>query len=301
MRRLFAARTRLGLFVLALAGAAAVSAVGTSDAKAAAAAPWDGGYSYVSPVEQRMADISTLLTDRSSRAYCNSPEQWAALGMTTNVLAFVPGNYFATASYMQVSPFVCAYTEAFIARPLSDGQKVCPQTQTQYETQRYSVKVRRKIRVGGHMVWRTVRVWHTRSVPIVVSVPTPCEHYMETIISVETIGHEAMHIGGIRNEAVAECFGMQVLPIVANRLGADARFAYEIAADYLPYYASKQTYLPEYWSSECYDGGSLDIWKDKPGWPTPIFGNLATSAVNTSLPIQRSKGKAERLISVLGG
>ena len=234
--------------VFVVAAVLAVSGVGATAAQAAAAAAWDGGYEYVSPTERRMADIATVLTERSSQAYCNSSQQWTALGAGADVLAFVSFYSDSTASFMQVSPFVCSRVAAFVAHPRRDGQKVCTRRVTQYA----------------------------------------CPRYLETVISVETIGHEAMHIGGVRNEAVAECLAVQVLPFVATRLGAGVRFAYELARDYLPYYASKRTEFPEYWSSDCRDGGSLDVWPDKPGWPTPVF-SIAT----------QSPGVAKRLMTGL--
>ena len=234
--------------VLVVAAVLAASGVAATAAQPASAAAWDGGYEYVSPTEQRMAEIATVLTERNSQAYCNSSGQWAALGSTPDVLAFVSFYADSTASFMQVSPFVCSHLATFLAHPRRDGQKVCTRRVTQYV----------------------------------------CPRYLETVISVETIGHEAMHIGGVRNEAVAECLALQVLPFVATRLGANIRFAYELARDYLPYYASKRTEFPEYWSSECRDGASLDLWPAQPGWPTPAF-SIAT----------QSPGVAKRLTTGL--
>lgn len=265
--------------------ALAVTTVGLLVPSTAAAAPWDGGYGYVSPLEQRIAEIATLLSDRQASAYCNSPEQWQALGEDSNVLGFVPVNYYTTASFMMLGPFTCSYDDAFLAHPQRDGQKECQTgSETQYQTETYTTRVRRRVRINGRWVWRTVVVQKTRTVPVQVPVYGPCPDYLNTIIALETISHESMHILGIHDEPAAECFGMQLLTLVAYKMGADAEFAFEIGEDYVPYYAQKQTSLPEYWSPDCYDGGSLDIWKDKQGWPFPTSQDVASAAFRNVVP-----------------
>jgi hypothetical protein len=261
--------SRVRTLVLASACLAAALTVVASPAGAATrGAPWDGGYGYVSPIEQRFADIATLLSNRAARAYCNSAEQWRALGMDDDVVGFVPASASSTASFMQVSPFACSYGDRFLAHPQRSGQKTCARTQV--EARRRAVTVRRLLRIHGRVVRRLVTVWRKVRVRVIAQ----CGDYLNTIISIETIAHEAMHLYGFQDEAKAECLGMQLSTVVAYRLGADPAFAYEIGKDYVPYYVAKRADLPEYWSADCRDGGRLDLWRDQAGWPTPLFSSL---------------------------
>lgn len=83
--------------------------------------------------------------------------------------------------------------------------------------------------------------------------------------SVATVAHESMHVSGIRNEAVAECYGMQRIRVVAAGLG---RTAHE--GRYLATLFWKHWYPwipPGYRSRECRNGGSLDLHPRSDVWP----------------------------------
>ena len=56
--------------------------------------------------------------------------------------------------------------------------------------------------------------------PYQVPVYGACADYLWTIDSIQTLAHESIHIFGIKDEAVTECVGMQLLTVAANRLGA---------------------------------------------------------------------------------
>jgi hypothetical protein len=79
----------------------------------------------------------------------------------------------------------------------------------------------------------------------------------ETVQAIHTLAHEAVHLAGVRNEAEAECYGLQTVDLVAVRLGADLPTARALAA-----YALARLYpsLPSHYrSDECRDGGPLDL------------------------------------------
>lgn len=75
--------------------------------------------------------------------------------------------------------------------------------------------------------------------------------------SLLTITHEAIHVTGVKDEATADCYALQNIKKTASSVGAtsaDAHFLQRLAAD-----LQITTSDPEYLSSECRDGGSLDL------------------------------------------
>lgn len=76
-----------------------------------------------------------------------------------------------------------------------------------------------------------------------------------------------MHLSGFYGEANADCLGVQIDAYVAMALGADERFARSLAREFWSdYYAPR---ADGYRSEECYDGGSLDLFPARSGWPAP--------------------------------
>jgi hypothetical protein len=82
--------------------------------------------------------------------------------------------------------------------------------------------------------------------------------------ALQALTHESMHLRGIPQEYVAECYAMQAVPRVAHALGASeaegrrlARIVFAFNYPHMP---------PEYRSADCHPGGSLD---EHPGggWP----------------------------------
>lgn len=81
----------------------------------------------------------------------------------------------------------------------------------------------------------------------------------------QTLAHESMHLRGIRDEAVADCYGIQLMSYVAEHLGATPTAAQELA-DF--YYRHVYPWKPEdYVSPDCRDGGALDLRPGDPLWP----------------------------------
>ncbi len=87
----------------------------------------------------------------------------------------------------------------------------------------------------------------------------------EEILAVHVVGHEAQHINGITGEAVAECNAVQLNYLIAEELGATPEQARELQRvyfeDYYPHLRSN------YVSSECREGGNLDIFPDRTEFP----------------------------------
>ncbi len=80
---------------------------------------------------------------------------------------------------------------------------------------------------------------------------------LESSWAVQTLAHESIHMRGIRDEAITECYGLQWTAFVAAELGADERHAR--AAARVAWAAGYDQLPDEYRSPECRDGGGLDI------------------------------------------
>ena len=84
----------------------------------------------------------------------------------------------------------------------------------------------------------------------------------ETVFAISTVAHEAEHIGGVENEARAECFGLQQVPEAARALGLDR------GGRTLAWYAWRFSQSPKgYRSKECRPGGKLDRSPETRSWP----------------------------------
>jgi hypothetical protein len=76
-----------------------------------------------------------------------------------------------------------------------------------------------------------------------------------------------MHLAGVVDEAAADCLALQLDAWVAVRLGASGSFARSLAREYWTTYYPAQDV--RYRSAGCRDGGALDLFRERPGWPTP--------------------------------
>lgn len=83
--------------------------------------------------------------------------------------------------------------------------------------------------------------------------------------SVETLAHESVHVSGNLSEAEAECWGMQTIPTAAVELGRSREEGRYLAELYWRrWYRFRHG---PYGSSECHDGGALDLHPDTHVWP----------------------------------
>jgi hypothetical protein len=86
-----------------------------------------------------------------------------------------------------------------------------------------------------------------------------------TARALSTLAHEAYHLAGVRDEAAAECYGVQTVDFVAERLGAAAEQGRMVAV--WAERTSARTHPEEYHSPECRAGGALDLTPRTPLWP----------------------------------
>jgi hypothetical protein len=100
-------------------------------------------------------------------------------------------------------------------------------------------------------------------------VSSDCTHVGDIAWALATVAHESYHILGYSNEAQVECYGMQSIWFVANKLGASVAEAQAIASLYAAQmYPPRRWQTPTYWSAECKDGGKLDLRPSLARWPS---------------------------------
>jgi hypothetical protein len=83
--------------------------------------------------------------------------------------------------------------------------------------------------------------------------------------SVATLAHESVHVTGNLSEAMADCWGMQTIPMAAVELGrssGDGRYLAELYWKRWYRFGRRP-----YWSSECRNGGALDLHRSTDMWP----------------------------------
>jgi hypothetical protein len=98
---------------------------------------------------------------------------------------------------------------------------------------------------------------------------TDCSYVPKIAMALAVVAHESYHLLGYSNEAQVECYGMQSIWFVANKLGAPVREAQAYAQLYATrMYPARQQQTPAYWSAECRDGGKYDLRPALHAWPS---------------------------------
>lgn len=232
----------------------------------ATAAPWDGGFYVVTPVEATLTNASRTLTGKTVYIACDHPDEWAASGADANTLGFVwfRFNYYLgwiPEQIAHLAPQTCTHLEQFLVA--SDKRAVTTSCLVGYhsweEERPYKVRVKKRVKVGGR--WVTRRVWVTRYRLVTVEEPVydACSDYVHgKLLSIQTLAHESMHLYGFRDEAEAECFGLQFIGYTAQLLGADAALADQMRRDYYQWYLAARPGT-RYYSSACAPDRELDL------------------------------------------
>ena len=99
-----------------------------------------------------------------------------------------------------------------------------------------------------------------------VSRSTSCgDDAQQTAWAVNTLAHEAIHLRGILDEGITECYAVQHLAAAAQRLGATPAQAQNLA---LLHWETGVPQLPQrYRAKDCGDGAPLDLRPNDPVWP----------------------------------
>ena len=84
--------------------------------------------------------------------------------------------------------------------------------------------------------------------------------------AIGTVAHEAIHLRGILDEALTECYAMQYLAFAAQRLGATPR---RPATSRVLHAETSPGKMPDQYqvAGGCQDGGELDLRPADPAWP----------------------------------
>jgi hypothetical protein len=94
---------------------------------------------------------------------------------------------------------------------------------------------------------------------------TSDEDSLKVARALHVLAHESFHLAGVRNEAEADCFGLQRVAFTATRLGADPDEAQRLAT--IAKADRAMSAPPEYRSGACFDGGPLDLDPTSQAWP----------------------------------
>ena len=233
-------RFRRLVLVPALAGALVAAAPALADRPL----PWAGGLAVVSDFERNAGQIASELSGRQVRVNCNGATDWKQLASQQRfdpnvVWGYVVFSYdaastsYVPADYMNLSEQACWYLDQYAAAPTDQrGQSCKIATRIEFRSTWVAQRVVKRFKVRG--VWRrqvtTVKL--EKQVPVEIPEYGPCPDYMNRVFSIQALAHESMHLGGIADEAQAECQGMQRLTTVALRLGATPEQARQMASDY---------------------------------------------------------------------
>jgi hypothetical protein len=97
---------------------------------------------------------------------------------------------------------------------------------------------------------------------------TRCRQEVEMAVNaVLVLSHEAHHLRGIRAENETQCYAVQTLALVSERLGSPLDEAQAVARHYL---AVDQPQVDSAYvlPGECRDGGALDLHPSSAIWPS---------------------------------
>jgi hypothetical protein len=199
--------------------------------------PWTDGASRVTPFEAAAGRVAGALADHRVSVECVDREAWRALarryGFALETWAMTP-----------------LRLDAASGRPVAEGRTVAAPRTCRNAAAFAADPSERGARLCRH---------GTRT--------GECDDWGLKLVAVHVLTHESMHLAGVIDEAAAECFAVQTDAYVATRLGATSAFARSVASEYWASYYRGQD--PGYRSAECRDGGALDLFPGRPGWPTP--------------------------------
>jgi hypothetical protein len=200
--------------------------------------PWDGAAARVTPLEARSSWIARSLAGPDVSIECVSPAAWRSLA----------------AEYGFDRELTWALTPL---RWDADSSSTVPTAQSSLSPRACRLEdafLRAPTEQGARLCRHGAALGE-------------CDDWAAKLLAVHVLGHESMHLAGIVDEAQAECLAAQLGAFVAVSLGAKPRFARSLAREYWSYYYPSQD--RRYRSAECRDGGKLDLFPSRRGWPTP--------------------------------
>lgn len=241
--------------------------------------PWSGGQAVVSEFEAHAAAFSASVAGRPVSVICNGDTDWGVLARQSDfdpelvwgyvVFHSLSGGRLTPLDYTHLSPNACWYLDQF--RAAKDKLAITKRCRTRTDIAYESVTVVRKQRVRVRGRWEVRRVRRTVLRPVETPVYGECPDYRRTLFALQTLAHESVHLHGVADEGLAECYGLQLLDDVARWLGADDALAGEMGADYWSDYL-RQRPDSEYFRADCVDGSALDLSPATTAWPAGAAG-----------------------------
>jgi hypothetical protein len=201
--------------------------------------PWTGGTRIVSPFEATASQVASEVAGRRVSVECHSEGSWRTLAAKLGV---------ASAQSWAVTPF---HWDAALDGAAPD------------DIAHFSPRACR----FGDAFSRAPAELGTRTCSVAVGARGECPQWSAKLTAVHVLSHESVHLRGVYSEGVADCLAVQLDAYVAMGLGAGERFARSLAREFWHDY-----YLPRsdaYRSSACHEGGRLDLFPARRGWPTP--------------------------------
>jgi hypothetical protein len=220
--------------------------------------PWEGGASVETPVERHAAELASVVAGRPVRVICNGAAEWGQLAAKhrfdlTSAWGFVAFDYDAPTDSMQLSQPACWYLDAYWRAPAAQKGKLCAVQSRTFRQATKKMRVTKRVKVNG--TWRTRVFYVTRTTRVAVKAgkASVCHDYMNRVFALQTIAHESQHLAGIRDEATAECNGMQKLAWFAQRFGATPQQARQMAGDYFRDFYEVERPGTSYYLAACPD------------------------------------------------
>lgn len=222
------------------------------------------------PLERAASTAASEIAGKPVQVRCHDAASWAAITTERRVDPQAVGGFAQVGGTVaELAPHVCAALDDLWTGSPPACKLYVPYTVTVRRAEWVSVKRRVRVRVGGKLVWRmrTVRVRQVvpRKVQRERYDPAPCQSVSDHAIAIKALAHEAWHLAGYRDEAVADCYALQRVAAVASSLGAPDAPA--LVARALLLYRGRATTAPAYYSPECRAGGALDLSPADSAWP----------------------------------
>ncbi len=229
--------------------------------------PWAGGNAVETPFESFAGRLASTVATRPVKVICNASGSWSQLAAqqrfdAVTVWGFVVFDWdpasqaYKPGDYMQLSEAACWYLDQYWRVPANQKGKTCQVgMKIKFVSKKTRLKVVKRVQVKGK--WVDQVGWVTETKQVAVSTPEygACPDYENRVFALQTLAHETQHLTGLRDEAAAECTGMQRLPWFAEQFGASVAQAKAMAGDYYErFYEAKRPGTP-YYQANCPDPG----------------------------------------------
>jgi hypothetical protein len=198
--------------------------------------------------------------------------------------------FFAVSAHATARP-VTAQDRALLARPATYEEKIAEQVTDRLTGHKASVRCG-PLGVSDPRVLGVTPLLNQRSFDYFLMRPAECTYLAwfrqsptrwdprscsgedcarvgDVVMALAVVAHESYHILGYNNEAQVECYGMQSIWYVANKLGASVAEGQALGSLYaIDMYPNRRTQTPTYWSADCRDGGKYDLRPASHAWPS---------------------------------